>query len=260
MPRPWFLAPLLLAAAGCGASKDNVAPAPASLKVAAASDLQVVLPVLAERFRQVHGMEIVPVFGSSGQLAQQIEHGAPYDVFLSANKAFVERLAEKGAVRADSVTPYARGLLVLVVNRKAGVAVDGLADLTKPEIKHIAIANPEIAPYGLAAKQALERSGLASVTPKLVRGESVRIALQFVQTGNAEVGLVAHSAADVPEVRRIDLDRTLYDPVVQYLGIVSRTENPAAARTFADFLLGDKGQALFASFGFVPNDKPSVIP
>jgi molybdate transport system substrate-binding protein len=255
MPRLWFLAPLLLAAAGCRTTQEKIAPSAVALKVAAASDLQAALPVLSERFRQAHGIEIVPVFGSSGQLAQQIEQGAPYDVFLSANKAFVEKLAAKGAVKADSVTPYAQGLLVLVVNRKSGVPVNGLPDLAKSEVKHVAIANPDVAPYGLAAKQALERSGLAAVMPKLVQAESVRIALQFVQTGNAEVGLVAHSAADVPEVRRIDLDRTLYDPVVQYLGIVSRTENSIAAKKFADFLLGDEGQKLFVSFGFVPSER-----
>jgi molybdate transport system substrate-binding protein len=259
MPRPWFFAPLLLAAAGCGTSKEQVAPAVVALKVAAASDLQTALPLLAERIRQAHGMEIVPVFGSSGQLAQQIEQGAPYDVFLSANKAFVEKLSAKGDVKADSVTPYAQGLLVLVVNRRSGVAVSGLLDLTKPEVKHVAIANPDLAPYGLAAKQALERSGLAAVTPKLVQAESIRQALRFVQTGNAEVGLVAHSVADVPEVRLIDLDRTLYDPVVQYLGIVSRTENSSAAKKFADFLLSDEGQKLFVSFGFVPPARTRAI-
>jgi molybdate transport system substrate-binding protein len=134
--------------------------------------------------------------------------------------------------------------------------VSGLPDLTKPEVKHIAIANPELAPYGFAAKQALERAGLTAVTPKLVQAESIRQALQFVQTGNAEVGLVAHSVADVPEVQRMDLDRTLYDPIVQYLGIVSRTENPEAARKFADFLLGDEGRKLLGSFGFIPAERP----
>jgi molybdate transport system substrate-binding protein len=243
-------------AAGCGTSREEGAPAALALKVAAASDLQATLPVLAERFRHEYGIEIIPVFGSSGQLAQQIEQGAPYDVFLSANKAFVEKLAAKGAVKADSVTPYAQGLLVLVVNRKSGVAVNDLSDLTKPEVKHVAIANPDIAPYGLAARQALEKSGLSAVTPKLVQAESVRVALQFVQTGNAEAGLVAHSAAEVPEVRRIEVDRKLYDPIMQNLGIVTRTENSNAANKFADFLLSDEGQKLFVSFGFVPNERP----
>jgi molybdate transport system substrate-binding protein len=120
--------------------------ASSDLRVAAASDLQAALPVLAERFEEVHRIEVTPVFGSSGQLAQQIEQGTPYNVFLSANKAFVERLAAKGVVKTDSVIPYAQGLLVLVVSRKSGVAVSGLPDLTKPEVKRIAIANPELAP------------------------------------------------------------------------------------------------------------------
>jgi molybdate transport system substrate-binding protein len=220
--------------------------------VAAASDLQAALPVLAERFRSAHAIEVIPSFGPSGQLAQQIEQGAPFDLFLSANRAFVERLAANGAVRADSVAPYAEGHLVLVVGRQSGVAVDGLADLTRPEVKHIAIANPEVAPYGFAAKQVLEKSGLTAVTPKLVQAESVRQALQFVQTGNAEVGLVARSVANVPEVRQVELDRTLYDPIVQSLGIVTRTANPGAARQLADFLLGGQGQEGLASFGFDP--------
>ena len=240
-----------------GRSPDTAAGrrAQSHLRVAAASDLRAALPVLAERFEKVHRINVTPVFGASGQLAQQIEQGAPYDVFLSANKAFVERLAAKGMVKADSVTPYAQGLLVLVVSRKSGVAVSGLPDLTKPEVKHIAIANPELAPYGFAAKQALERAGLAAVTPKLVQAESIRQALQFVQTGNAEVGLVAHSVADVPEVQKMDLDRALYDPIVQYLGIVSRSEIPEAARTFADFLKGAEGRKLLSSFGFIPAER-----
>ncbi len=244
---------LLLASTGCGGARDAAPATTPTIRVAAASDLQSALPVLAERFLERHGVKVIPTFGSSGQLAQQTEQGAPYDVFLSANKTFVEQLAAKGAVKPGSVMPYARGLLVLVVHRESKVSVSGLPDLLKPEIKHVAIANPKLAPYGLAATQILERSGLSAVTPKLVQAESIRHALQFVQTGNAEAGLVALSVADVPEVERIELDRKLYDPIVQYMGIVSRTENPEAARMFADFLLSDEGQRLLASFGFVAN-------
>jgi molybdate transport system substrate-binding protein len=252
MPRPWFLAALLLSAFGCGKSNEESAPAAAPLRVAAASDLSVALPGLAERFRSVHGIEIVPILGSSGQLAHQIEEGAPFDVFLSANKAFVDRLAASGAMKPDSVTPYAQGHLVLVVNRQSDVSVSDLSDLTKSEVGHIAIANPKVAPYGFAAKQALEKSGLAAVQPKLVLGESVQQALQFVQTGNAQVGLVARTIANVPEVRQIELDRTLYDPIVQYLGIVARTGNPEGAKKLVDFVLSDEGQQLLVSFGFAP--------
>jgi molybdate transport system substrate-binding protein len=237
---------------GCGSHKEEAAPAPVTLRVAAASDLQAALPVLAERFGTAHRVEVVPVFGASGMLARQIEQGGPFDVFLSANKTFVDNLAAKGAVNADSVTPYALGHLVLVVNRQAGVGVTGLADLTRPEVKRIAVANPETAPYGFAAAQVLEKAGLEGVAPKLVQAESIRQALQFVQTGNAEVGLVARSIASVPEVRQIELDRALYDPIVQYMGIVAHTGNPAAARKLADFLLGDKGQEILVSFGLDP--------
>jgi molybdate transport system substrate-binding protein len=252
MPRPWSVATLLLAAFGCGGPKEEVVRAKVTLRVAAASDLQAALPVLAERFRDAHGIEVVPVFGASGMLAQQIEQGGPFDVFLSANKTFVDNLVAKGAVNADSMTPYAEGHLVLVVNRQADSGVTGLSDLTKPDVKHIAIANPETAPYGFAAKQVLEKSGLEAVAPKLVQAESIRQALQFVQTGNAEVGLVARSVANVPQVRQVELDRTLYDPIVQYMGIVTRTGNPAGARKLADFFLSDKGQEILVSFGFAP--------
>jgi molybdate transport system substrate-binding protein len=119
-------------------------------------------------------------------------------------------------------------------------------------VKHIAIANPDIAPYGFAAKQVLERAGLSTVAPRLAQAESVRQALQFVQTGNAEAGFVARSVANVPEVSQIELDRGLYDPIMQYMGIVAHTANPAAAKQLADFLLSDKGQETLESFGFAP--------
>ena len=175
--------------------------------MAAASDLQGVLPNLAERFTAATGITITPVVGASGQLAEQIRQGAPFDVFLSANIAYVRKLASEGHITADSVRVYAQGRLVLVVNRQSNVTVKALADLTGPEVKHIAIANPDVAPYGLAARQTLEKSGLwDSLKPKVVQAETVRQAMQFVQSGNAEVGLVAHSVAEDPRVRKIDVD------------------------------------------------------
>ena len=105
-------------------------------------------------------IEVSPTFGASGQLAEQIKAGAPFDVFLAANQTFVEDLAAGGFVRPESVRAYARGTLVLVVHRDAAEAIRSLADLTKPEVKKIALANPAFAPYGAAGKQALERAGL----------------------------------------------------------------------------------------------------
>lgn len=231
------------------------------LRVAAASDLQAALPALGKAFRAETGVEVVPTIGASGQLAEQIKAGAPFDVFLSANRKFVEDLAASGNVVAGSVRPYARGSLVLVVHEASGAGIDRLSDLTKPTVKKLAIANPALAPYGAAAKQALEKAGLGKeVEPKLVQAETVRQALQFVQSGNAEAGLVGRSIAGVKGVRVIEVDPKLYDPIVQGLGIVARSAHPDEARAFADFLLGEKGQAILKEHGFQPAEDAKPKP
>jgi molybdate transport system substrate-binding protein len=221
------------------------------LRVAAASDLQGVLPALTDRFTANTGITVTPIIGASGQLAQQIRQGAPFDVFLSANMTFVQDLAREGRIEPDTVQLYATGRLVLVVSRRSRVAVDGLTALARSEVRRVAIANPEVAPYGYAARQALEKAGLwESLKPKLVQAETVRQALQYVQTGNAEAGLVAHSVARVPEVDTIEIDPVLYQPIVQGLGVVAQTGHGEAARKFTAFLLSAEGQKVLASSGF----------
>jgi molybdate transport system substrate-binding protein len=252
--RAWLSLAVLSGTSGCGSSAPQAGrPDPEPLRVAVASDLQGVLPAIATRFRAASGIEVVPVFGASGSLAQQIGQGAPYDVFLSANEAFVRQLAQEGHIEAGSVRAYARGRLVLVVNKGSGARVESLADLARPEVKRVALANPGFAPYGLAARQALEKARLwEALGPKLVQAETVRQALQFVQTGNAEAGLVAHSVAQLPEVRTVEVDPGLHAPILQGLGVVARSKHREAARRFAAYLLGEEGQRLLASYGFGP--------
>lgn len=252
-----WLGTLAIAAWGCGAEpgtsgKANRGPEPpAPLRIAAASDLQNVLPVLAKRFTERNHFEVSLTFGASGQLAEQIKAGAPFDVFLAANQKFVKDLAGGGFVRPDSFRPYAEGSLVLAVHAEAGKAVAGLADLARPEIKKIALANPAFAPYGTAGKQALERSGLwPKIEAKIVQAESVRQALQFVQSGNAEAGLVGRAIARVEGIRVVPVDRSLYDPLIQGLGTVARTSKSREAEAFTRFVLGDEGQAILVDFGF----------
>jgi molybdate transport system substrate-binding protein len=244
------LIPLAIASmiAGCGPS----GPGPARLRVAAASDLQDAMPILVSAFRlHVKDVEIDATFGASGQLAEQIRQGAPFDVFLSADGRFVRRLADEGIVRAESVRPYARGSLVLVTDAKADVMVKGLADLDQPGIKFIAIANPETAPYGMAAKQALERAGVyEKLKPKLVQAGSVRQALQMVQSGNAEVGIVGRSIARSQGIRSVLLPLDVSDPIVQYLGVVARSGRPDDASAFVQFLLSEDGQGIMRDLGF----------
>jgi molybdate transport system substrate-binding protein len=244
----------LLTYPGCRSSiEGQEPPASPALSVAAASDLQGVLPALTDRFSASTGVKVTPIVGASGQLAQQIRQGAPFDIFLSANMAFVRDLVGEGLIEPDSVRPYALGRLVLVVNRASGLTVDGFAALAGPEVKRVAIANPEIAPYGRAAKQALEKAGLwEGLKAKVVRAETVRQALQYVQSGDAEAGLVAHSVAGVSEVRQSEIDPTLYEPILQGLGVVARSAHGDSARAFARFVLGRDGQKILASYGFDP--------
>ena len=248
MYRRLLILAILMSVAGCS---SKPAP-PAPLRVAAASDLQTALPVLITRFKLDTGIDVEAAFGSSGQFAQQIKAGAPFDLFLAANRSYVEDLAKAGEIRPESVRTYARGTIVLVVNTLYDSGIKTLAELADPKVKSIAIANPDIAPYGAAAKQALERAGLwDAVKPKLVPAESVRQALQFVQTGNAEVGIVGRAIAVVKEVRIIPLAPEAADPIVQGLGIVADSKRKDDAERFAKFLLGEVGQAILRDFGFL---------
>ncbi len=228
--------------------------APPPMRLASASDLQTVLPKLIAEFQknETDEVQIVLTFGSSGQLAQQIRAGAPFDLFLSANKTFVEDLAKTGDVDKTSVANYAKGALVLVVGRSTKAKVKSLEDLLHSDIKSIAIANPKTAPYGAAARQALEKSGLwEKLEDKIVQSESVRQALQFVQSGSADVGLVSRAIANVPEVSSsIDVAADLYKPIIQALGASPRAKYKDKARRFSTFLIEGKGKSLLLEHGF----------
>jgi molybdate transport system substrate-binding protein len=224
---------------------------PKVIRVAAASDLQTVLPRLAERFREQTGVEVVCAFGASGRLAEQIKAGAPFDLFMSANERFVRELADQGLIVKESMRPYARGTLVLAVFRNFAGGVRGIGDLTEPTFKKIAIANPTTAPYGLAARQALEKSGLwRSLEPRIVIADSVAQALLYAQKGDAEAALVGRSIARVPEVAVVEIDKSLYDPIVQTFGMVTETKMRPEAERFASFILGNDGQSILREAGF----------
>jgi molybdate transport system substrate-binding protein len=240
---------LLIACSGCGGPTSKVA-GPPPLRIAAASDLRHVLPRLADRFEQKTGVKLSPSFGASGQLAAQIKQGAPFDIFLAANRAFVDDLAAQGLIEPGSVRPYARGSLVLAVYQEFAGEIRSLQDLTKPVVKRIALANPETAPYGKAGKQALERAGLfKKIEPKIVLAESVGQALIYAQKGDAETALIGRAIAQVAEIQIVEIDAELYDPIIQALGIVTASGRSAEARAFADFVLAEEGQTILAEFG-----------
>lgn len=246
-----------LLAMGC----SQAAPKPVPLRLAAASDLRQALPILIAGFRQSRPIDVDFSVASSGQLAQQIRQGAPYDLFLSANRSFVARLAEERVIDPASVRPYARGALSLAINPVYAHHPQSLADLTAPEYKSIAIANTELAPYGIAARQTLERLGLwEQLKSKLVPAESVHQALQFVRSGNAEVGLISRAQADAPGLEYLAIAPTNHDPIVHYLGVVQDSTRQDDARAFAEFLNGTVGQAMLVDLGFAPAGETRTPP
>lgn len=228
-------------------------PAPPSrpFTVAAAADLQFAFTDISKRFEAQTGQKVTFIFGSTGNLAKQIENGAPIDLIAAANVSFVDGLREKGLIIPETEQLYALGRIVVAGNRAAGVQVTRLEDLLDPKIKHVAIANPEHAPYGLAAKQALISAGIwEQIQPKLVLGENIRQTLQFVQTGNAEAGVVALSVAHVPEITYALVDDRLHEPLNQALGVVKGSPYEKAAREFAAFVVGAQGRPILQKYGF----------
>ncbi|HYQ17903.1 MAG TPA: molybdate ABC transporter substrate-binding protein, partial [Polyangiaceae bacterium] len=185
---------------GCKQAPKEAPP----LQVAAAADLSVAFEEMGKLFESRTGQHVTFSFGASGALAKQLSEGAPFDLFAAASAAFVDSTVKAGACDGSTKALYARGHLV-VWSKKGGVELHTLAELTNPDIKHIAIANPEHAPYGKAAKEALVSAKLwPELESKIVQAENVRQALQFAQTGNADVAIVALSL-----VARDDSGRSL---------------------------------------------------
>jgi molybdate transport system substrate-binding protein len=234
-------------------SPSSMAQAPIhGLIVFAASDLGPALQKIVPRFEKAAQANVTVALGSSGTLAQQIRNGAPADVFFAANESFVDGLVPDGLVLPESRLRYARGRIVVVTLHSGHGGVKSFKDLADPKVRRIAIANPAHAPYGLAAQQALEASGLWKlVQPKLVFGENVQQAVQFVRSGSVDTGIVARSVVEGPDLTWELVDDNLYAPVNQMAAIVTRTKEPALARSFLDFVSGEQGRSVMRQLGFL---------
>ena len=228
------------------------APSPPGITVFAASDLALAFQEIIPLFERATGAKVTLVPGSTGTLAQQIQNGAPADLFFAANESYVDDLSKQGLILPDTRILYAQGRIVLAIAKTSGTVVTSLKDLLSPDIRRVAIANPAHAPYGLAAEQALEAAGIwNSLKPKLVYGENVRQALQFVQSGAAEAGIVARSVADVPDIRWTLLDASLHSPLNQAAAVLKRTPHPDLARAFLRFVNGPEARPIMKRFGFL---------
>lgn len=228
------------------------AAAPFTLTVFAAADLAFAFRELAPRFEQATGAKVTLVLGSTGNLAKQIEHGAPADVFFAADQTFVDDLLAKGALIAETRALYAQGRIVLATARAAGARLTGLPQLLEARVRRVAIANPAHAPYGRAAEEALRATGLwDAVRPKLVYGENIRHALQFVESGAAEAGIVALSIANVPVIDHVPIDPALHGRLDQAVAVVRRSARPGLGLAFIQFVNGPEGRPVMKKYGFL---------
>ena len=231
---------------------------PQALNVAAASDLQFVMPALAAQFEKDTGRTARVTFGSSGNFFTQIQNGAPFDVFMSADVSYPRRLEAAGLVDPGSVYTYATGRLVLWVRSDTGLDVSrGLALLTDGAITRIAIANPAHAPYGRAAIAAMEHAGVyAAVRDKIVFGENVSQAAQFAQSGNAGAALVARSLAVAAPMkdagRAYEVPPEFHPPIDQAAAVLRASKQRDLAAVFLNYLKQPGARTLLATYGFAP--------
>jgi len=266
----WFLVLALVGLlAACGVSTSQAPTAVVSpalttngltLTVSAAADLHDVFPAIGKLWEQETGNKVTFNLGSTGQLAQQIERGAPVDLFAAANKKFVEALDKEGLIFSETKALYGVGRLTLWQRDGSTLALTDIKDLTKPAVKRVAIANPNHAPYGVAAQEALQAAGLwDEIQPKLILGENIKQTQQYAETGNVEVAIAALSLSVEKPGKWTLIPAALHKPLEQMLAVPKSAPHPEAAKEFAAFINGEKGRPLMRKYGFVLPGEKAVL-
>jgi molybdate transport system substrate-binding protein len=232
------------------------------VQVAVASNFAKPLEEIGSKFKAATGHEIKVSAGATGKLYTQIENGAPFEVFISADSKTPKKLVEAKQAEADSQFTYAFGTLV-VWSSKDGYVDDKGDVLKKGEFQHLAIANPKTAPYGEAGMAVMEKLGLtAAITPKLVQGENITQTYDFVSTGNAELGFVALSQVSkdgkLKSGSAWQVPQEMYQPLAQDAVLLSKGKDNAAAKALLDYLKGEDAQAVMTSYGYALPKKDEV--
>ena len=259
------LLPAFASAQGTGVHETGIRETGVhEIRVAAASDLSAAMQRLTPAFEKQTGIHVTVSLGSSGNFFAQIANGAPFDVFLSADKSYPEKLDQSGLAEPGSIAFYARGRLAIwwpnsvhldLQSKNPQGLTGNLDSLKSPEIRRIAIANPEHAPYGRAAVAALQHYGLyEAVKPKLVLGENISQTAQFAQSGNADVAFVALALALSDAMKDkgqfLLLPENSYPPLDQAAVVVRSSPNKQQAQRFVQFLTSSEGQKILGDFGF----------
>jgi molybdate transport system substrate-binding protein len=232
------------------------------ITVAAAADLQFAMQDISARFEKQTGKQIKLIYGSSGNFFQQIQNGAPFDMFFSANLDYPKKLEAAGLVDQGSYYRYAKGTIVVWVPNDSKLNISaGLKSLLDPSVKKIAIANPQHAPYGQAAVAAMQTEGIyEKVKDKFVLGENISQTASFVVSGSADAGVVALSLALSPRMkdqgRYAEISADEYPAIDQACIILNSSKNKEAARQFLQFLKSPETSATLTKYGFeVPTRK-----
>jgi len=224
----------------------------APLTVSAASDLTPAFTEIGALFEAQTGVPVDFNFGSTGQLTQQIEAGAPVDVFAAANVSYIDQLDEKGLILSDTKVPYARGRIVVWTRADSPLDITDLNQLTSPDIAHIAIANPDHAPYGVAAREAMQSVGVwDTVQDKLVLGENISDTLRLAESGNVDVAIVALSLSINGDGQWTLIPEDVHEPIDQALAVIKSTKHEEEARAFAEYVNSDVGRDVMRGYGFV---------
>ena len=219
------------------------------LFIAAAADLESLQTDVTAAFQKQSGAGLKFTIGASGILEKQIENGAPYDVFLSANEQYVKDLAASGAIDPATVRTYAYGRLGLW---SRDGRIRDVRQLLEKSVRNVAIANPEHAPYGAAAREFLTRQGLwKQLQPKIIYGENVRETLQYAESGNVDAAITSWSLlVSKKDAVLLPADHA---PIAQAAGVVATSKQKALARQFLDFLGSPAGRAILERHGLAPN-------
>ena len=227
-----------------------------AVKVAAAADLKFAMAELAAQFEKQSGTKLDVTYGSSGNFLTQIQNGAPFDLFFSADSEYPKKLEAAGLAEPGTLREYAVGRIVIWTpgDSEINAPKDAWKCLLDQRVKKIAIANPEHAPYGRAALAAMKKAGIyEQLKDKLVYGENISQAAEFVQSGNAQAGIVALSLAISPAMKngnRWEVPADSYPPIKQAVVLLKASKNKDAARRFLEFVSGPQGREILQRFGF----------
>ena len=221
------------------------------ITVAAAANLTDAFEELGKRFTSQTGIKVVYSFGSTADLTKQIENGAPFDVFAAADIEHIDELNTKGFVISDTRILYARGRLVAWIPASTHAPITRIEDIGSPDVKTIAIAKPDLAPYGKASVEALRALNLWSqIESKVVYGSNVSQTRQYGSTGNADVAFIPLSLVKQNEGRYIEVDASLHQPIDQALAVVKASSKQEQSRRFTDYIMSADGQAVLKEYGY----------